>query len=61
MFVKYTQDDDIWMEFPIQHGLYTFELIIPFQVILNFIPIFWNMLIWLKYDLMHHISLYFDI
>jgi hypothetical protein len=28
----------------------TFKLIIPFQVIYNFIPIFWNVLIWLKYD-----------
>ena len=32
---------------------------------LNFIPVFWNVLIWLKYDymyiFMHHHSLYFDI
>ena len=34
MFVKSTQDVDIWMEIPIQHDIYTFELIIPlFQVI----------------------------
>ena len=31
--VKSTQDVDIWMEIPIQHDVYTFELIIPFQVI----------------------------
>jgi hypothetical protein len=27
----------------------------------DFIPIFWNVLIWLKYDFMHNLSLYFDI
>jgi len=31
--VKSTQDVDIWMEIPIQYDIYTFELIIPFQVI----------------------------
>ena len=40
--------------------MYTFELIIRFK--LNFIPICWNVLILLKYDLMHifmhHLSLY---
>ena len=43
----------------------TYIFIIPFSSYLNFIPIFWNVLIWLNYDLMHifmhNLSLYFDI
>ena len=31
-----------------------------FRFKLDFIPICWNVLILLKYDLMHHLSLYFD-
>ena len=63
--VKSTQDDDIWMEIiPIQHDVYIWaNYSVPSS--LDFIPIFWNALIWLKYDFMHifmhHISLYFNI
>ena len=60
----YLEDVDIWMEIPIQHDVYIWA---NYSVsnYLNSIPIFWNVLIWLKYDLMHnfmhHLSLYIDI
>jgi hypothetical protein len=47
MFVKSTQDVDIWMEIPIQHDLYTWANYFVSSY-LNFIQLFWNMLIWLK-------------
>jgi hypothetical protein len=47
------------MEIPIQHVVYMWTSY------LNFIPVYWNVLIWLKYDFMHiamrYHSLYFDI
>jgi hypothetical protein len=48
------------MEIPIQNGVYIWA---NYSILsyLNFISIFWNVLIWLKYDFMHHLSLYFDI
>jgi hypothetical protein len=52
------------MEIPIQHDTYIWANY-SISSYLNFIPICWNVLIWLKYDfmqnLMHHLSLYFDI
>jgi hypothetical protein len=60
MFVKSTQDVHIWMEFPIQHDVYIWANY-SISSYLNFTPIFRNMLIWLKSDFMHHLSLYFDI
>ena len=60
------------MQIPIQHNVYIFFLYIwaNYSISSLFIPIiFWNALIWLKYDfihifiqyLLHHLSLYFDI
>jgi hypothetical protein len=64
LFVKSTQDVDIWMEIPIQHDVYIWANY-SVSSCLKFIPICWNVLIWLKYDFMHifmhHLSLYFDI
>ena len=64
VFVKSTQDVDIWMKFPIQHDAYIWANYSVSRY-LNFIPIFRNGLIWLKYHFMHifmhHLSLYFDI
>jgi hypothetical protein len=64
MFVESTQDVDIWMEIPIKHDVYIWANY-SVSSYLNFIPIFWNVLIWLKYDFMHifmhHLSLYFDL
>ena len=63
LFVKSTQDVDIWMEIPIQHDLYIWANY-SVSSYLNFIPICWNVSIWLKYDFMHifmhHLSLYFE-
>jgi cytochrome c1 len=44
-------DVDIWMEIPIQHDVYIWA---NYSVLsyLNCIPICWNVLIWLKYDLL---------
>jgi hypothetical protein len=53
--VKSTQDVDIWMEIPIQHDVYNWANY-SVSSYLNFIPIGWNVLIWLKYDFMHHLS-----
>jgi hypothetical protein len=50
VFVKSTQDVDIWMDFPIQDDVYIWANY-SVSSYLNFIPIFWNVLIWLKYDL----------
>ena len=59
VFVKSTQDVDIWMEIPFQHDVYIWRNY-SVSSYLSFIPIFWNVLIWLKYDsmhiLMHHLS-----
>jgi hypothetical protein len=55
VFVKSTQDVDIWMEILIQDYVYIWAYY-SVSSYLNFIPIFW-----LKYDFMHHLSLYFDI
>jgi hypothetical protein len=41
-----------WMEIPIQHDVYIW-VDYSFSSYLNFIPIFWNVLIWLKYDLLN--------
>jgi hypothetical protein len=41
-----------WMEIPIQHDVYIWADY-SFSSYLNFIPIFWNVLIWLKYDLLN--------
>jgi hypothetical protein len=64
VFVASTQDVDIWIEIPIQHDVYIWANY-SVSSYLNFIPMFWNVLIWLKYDFMHifihHLSLYFDI
>jgi hypothetical protein len=64
VFVKFNQDVDIWMEIPIQHDVYIWANY-SVSSYLNFIPIFWNVLIWFKYDFMHifmhHLSLYLDI
>jgi hypothetical protein len=64
MFVESTQDVDIWMEIPIKHDVYIWANY-SVSSYLNFISIFWNVLIWLKYDFMHifmhHLSLYFDL
>jgi hypothetical protein len=43
---------DIWMEIPIQHDIYIWANY-SVSSYLNFIPICWNVLIWLKYDFMH--------
>ena len=52
------------MEISIQYDMYTLANY-SVSSYLIFIPIFWNVLIWLKYDfmhiVMHHLSLYFDI
>jgi hypothetical protein len=62
-FVKSTQNVDIWMEIPI-HDVYIWDNFSASSY-LNFIPLFWNVLILLKYDFMHifmhYLSLYFDI
>jgi hypothetical protein len=62
-FVKSTQNVDIWMEIPI-HDVYIWDHFSASSY-LNFIPLFWNVLILLKYDFMHifmhYLSLYFDI
>jgi hypothetical protein len=49
VFVKSTQDVDNWMEIPIQDDVYIWANYSASSY-LNFIPIFWNVLIWLKYD-----------
>jgi hypothetical protein len=54
VFVRSTQDVDIWMEIPIQDDVYIWANN-SVSSYLNFIPIFWNVLIWLKYDFMHHL------
>ena len=58
-----TWDVDIWMEIPIQRDVYIWANY-SVSSYLNFIPICWNVLIWLKYDFihisMHHLSLYFE-
>jgi hypothetical protein len=52
------------MEIHIQHDVYIWANY-SVSSYLNFIPIFWNVLIWLKYDFIHifiyNLSLYFDI
>jgi hypothetical protein len=48
-FVKSTQHIDIWMQIPIQDDVYIWANY-SVSSYLNFIPIFWNVLIWLKYD-----------
>ena len=62
--VKSTHAVDIWMEIPIQHDVYIWANY-SVSSYLSFIPIFWNVLMWLKYDFMnifmHQLSLYFDI
>ena len=64
VYPKSTQDVDIWMEIPIQLDVYIWANY-SVSSYLNFIPIFWNVLIWLKYDFIHiyihHLSLYSDI
>jgi hypothetical protein len=51
------------MEIPIQRDVYIWANY-SVSSYLNFIPICWNVLIWLKYDFihisMHHFSLYFE-
>jgi hypothetical protein len=51
------------MEIPIQRDVYIWANY-SVSSYLNFIPICWNVLIWLKYDFihifMHHLSLYFE-
>jgi hypothetical protein len=47
------QDVDIWMEIPIQHDVYIWANY-SVSSYLNFIPICWNVLIWLKYYCMHN-------
>jgi hypothetical protein len=51
------------MEIPIQHDVYIWANYFVSSY-LRFIPICWNVLIWLKYDFMHifmhHLSLYFE-
>ena len=63
VFVKSTQDVDIWMEIPIKHDVYIWANYSASSY-LNFISICWNVLIWLKYEymhiFMHHLSLYFE-
>jgi hypothetical protein len=56
-----TQDVDIWIEIHIQHDVYIWAINYSASNYLNFIPIFRNVLIWLKYDFMHmhHLSLFF--
>jgi hypothetical protein len=49
VYVQSTQDVDIWMEIYIQHDVYIWSKYFVSSY-LNFIPIFWNVLIWLKYD-----------
>jgi len=49
--VKSTQDVDIWTEIPIQHDVHNWANY-SVSSYLNFIPICWNVLIWLKYDFM---------
>jgi hypothetical protein len=60
VLVKSTQDVDIWMEISIQHDIYIWANY-SVSSYLNLIPIFWNVLNWLKYDFMyifmHHLSL----
>jgi hypothetical protein len=60
VLVKSTQDVDIWMGIPFQEDICIW---VNYSVssYLNFILIFWNVLIWLQYNYMHHLSLYFDI
>jgi hypothetical protein len=52
------------MEIPIQHDVYIWANY-SVSSYLEFIPICWNVLIWLNYDFMHifmhHLSLHFDI
>ena len=64
LFVKSTQDVDIWMDIPIQHDVYIWANY-SVSSYLQFTPICWNVLIWLKYEFMlifvHHLSLYFDV
>jgi hypothetical protein len=61
---KIYQEVDILMEILTQHDVYIWANY-SVSSYLNFIPICWNVLIWLKYDFMHifmhHLSLYFDI
>ena len=61
--VKSTQDVNIWMEIPIQHDVYIWTNY-SVSCYLNFIPICWNVLNWLKYDFMHifmyRLFLYFE-
>ena len=52
VFVKFNQDVDIWMEIPIQQDVYIWANY-SVSSYSNFIPIYWNVLIWLKYDYMH--------
>jgi hypothetical protein len=63
LFVRSTQDVDIWMEIPFQHDVYIWRNY-SVSSYLSFIPIFWNVLIWLKYDsmyiLIHHLLCCFD-
>jgi uncharacterized Fe-S radical SAM superfamily protein PflX len=51
------------MEIPIQHVVYIWANY-SVSSYLKFIPICWNVLIWLKYNFMHifmhHLSLYFE-
>ena len=42
---KISQDVDIWMEIPIQDDVYIWANYSASSY-LNFIPIFWNVLIW---------------
>jgi hypothetical protein len=44
VFVKSTQDVDIWMEIPIEHDVYIWANY-PASNYLNFISICWNVLI----------------
>ena len=52
LFVKSTQDVDIWIEIPIQHDVYIWANY-SVSSYSKCIPIYWNVLIWLKYDFMH--------
>jgi hypothetical protein len=44
VFVKSTQDVDIWIEIPIQHDVYIWANY-SVSTYLNFIPIFWNIIL----------------
>ena len=44
VFVKSTQDVDIWIEIPIQHDVYIWANY-SVSSYLNFIPIFWNIIL----------------